>query len=189
MAFSPWLFLQKKTIVTVRLGSKYASVTINLILTSATQLYSKTTKVNEMFIVTLHFFLILVQKLRNSKSLIFRKSSFTAHKDKFMSNESPTQAFWLVPNVTNAQKRVPRYPTPWNLIPRAVFKKQMLFRLPLMAKVCAGNNVAQPWSRDSEIISLIYCKFYSRWRGLGWASQITDKMMEFCYVVLGISQC
>ena len=30
-----------------------------------------------------------------------------------MSNESHTQAFWLVPNVTNAQKRVPKYPQPW----------------------------------------------------------------------------
>ena len=31
-----------------------------------------------------------------------------------MSNESHTQAFWLVPNVTNAQKRVPKYPQPWS---------------------------------------------------------------------------
>ena len=31
-----------------------------------------------------------------------------------MSNESHTQAFWLVPNVTNAQKRVPRYPQLWS---------------------------------------------------------------------------
>ena len=30
-----------------------------------------------------------------------------------MSNESLTQASWLVPNVTNAQKRVPKYSQPW----------------------------------------------------------------------------
>ena len=71
--------------VTVRLGSEYASVIINLISTSSTQLYRKATKINEIFIGTPHFFLKLVQK------------------DKFMSNESHTQAFWLVPNVTNPQ--------------------------------------------------------------------------------------
>ena len=31
-----------------------------------------------------------------------------------MSNESHTQAFWLVPNATNAQKRVPKYPQSWS---------------------------------------------------------------------------
>ena len=36
-----------------------------------------------------------------------------AHKDKFMSNKSPTQTFWLASNVTNAQKRVAKYPQPW----------------------------------------------------------------------------
>ena len=30
-----------------------------------------------------------------------------------MSNKSHTQAFWLAPSVTNAQKRVPKYPQPW----------------------------------------------------------------------------
>ena len=82
----------KKSIVTVRLCSEYPSVIINLISTLATQLYSKTTKINEIFIGAPHFFLKLVQK------------------DKFMSNESHTQAFWLVTNVTNAQERVPKYP-------------------------------------------------------------------------------
>ena len=38
----------------------------------------------------------------------------TTHKDKLRSNESPTQVFWLVPNVTNAQKRVPKSPKPWS---------------------------------------------------------------------------
>ena len=142
MAFSPWLFLQKKTIVTVRLGSKYASVTINLILTSATQLYSKTTKVNEMFIVTLHFFLILVQKLRNSKSLIFRKSSFTAHKDKFMSNESPTQAFWLVPNVTNAQ--FPGILRPETSSPEQFLKSRCFFAFLLWRKYVLGTMLLSP---------------------------------------------
>ena len=46
----------KKPIVTVRLGSKYASVIINLIFTSATMLRSKTNKIIEIFIVTLHSF-------------------------------------------------------------------------------------------------------------------------------------
>ena len=74
----------KKPIVTVRLGSKYATVIINLISTSATQLYSKIAKINEIFIVTPHFFLKLVQKLIK-KALIFLRSLLTAHKDKFMS--------------------------------------------------------------------------------------------------------
>ena len=39
-----------KSPITVRLGSKYVSVIINLIFTSTTQLYSKTTKINEIFI-------------------------------------------------------------------------------------------------------------------------------------------
>ena len=65
------------------MGSKYASVIINLILTLATQLYSKVTKIKEIFIATPHFYL----KLRNleKKVLIFRRSSLTAHKDKLMS--------------------------------------------------------------------------------------------------------
>ena len=52
-------------IVNVRLGFKYASVIINLMSTSATQLYSKTTKINEIFIGVPHFILKLGQKLRN----------------------------------------------------------------------------------------------------------------------------
>ena len=78
--------------------------------TSGTHLYSKTAKINEMFIGTPHFFLKLVQK---QQVLIFWKSSLTV-QDKFMSNESHTKAFWLVPNVTNAQKRLPKYPQPWS---------------------------------------------------------------------------
>ena len=80
--FQPLTIFTKNPIATVRLGSENASVIINLISTSATQLYSKTTKINEIFIRTLHFFLKLLQR------------------DKFMSNESHTQAFWRVPNVT-----------------------------------------------------------------------------------------
>ena len=113
----------KKPIVTVRLGSKYATVIINLISTSATQLYSKIAKINEIFIVTPHFFLKLVQKLIK-KALIFLRSLLTAHKDKFMSIQSPKQVFWLAPNVTYAQKRAPRYPQPCNLVPRAIFFKK-----------------------------------------------------------------
>ena len=100
----------KRPIITVQLGSKYASVIINLISTSATQLYSKTTIINEIFTRTPHFFLKLVPKLRKTKSLSFGGPILTTHKDKFMSNESPKQTFWLVPNVTNAQKIVPKYP-------------------------------------------------------------------------------
>ena len=60
--------LEKNPIVTVRMSSKYASVIINLILTSATQLYNKITKINEIFIVlvTPHFFLKLIQKQSSS---------------------------------------------------------------------------------------------------------------------------
>ena len=65
------IFEKKKTIVTVRLGSEYVSVIINLISTSNAQLYSKATKINEIFIGTPHFFLKLVQKLRNNKSSSF----------------------------------------------------------------------------------------------------------------------
>ena len=57
--------------VTVRLGSKYASVVINLISRSATELHSKTTKINKIFIGIYLFFFKLVQKLRNNKSSSF----------------------------------------------------------------------------------------------------------------------
>ena len=67
-----------------------------------------------MFIGNPHFFLNLVQTLRNSMSLSFVGGLLlTAHKDKFVSNESPTQTFWLASNVTSAQKRVPN-PQPWS---------------------------------------------------------------------------
>ena len=61
----------KSPIVTVRLGCQYISVIFNLISTSATQLYSKTTKTNEIFIGSPHFFLKLVQKFKNEKSWPF----------------------------------------------------------------------------------------------------------------------
>ena len=79
--FQLLIIFAKKPIATVRLGSEYAPAIINLISTSAAQLYSKTTKINVIFTGTLYFFLKLVQK------------------DKFMSNESHTQAFWLAPNL------------------------------------------------------------------------------------------
>ena len=53
--------------LTVRLGSKYASVVINLISRSATELHSKTNKINKIFIGIYLFFFKLVQKLRNNK--------------------------------------------------------------------------------------------------------------------------
>ena len=34
-----------------------------------------------------------------------------------MSNPSPTQAFWLIPNVANEHKRVRMYPQPWKKDP------------------------------------------------------------------------
>ena len=58
----------KNPIITLRLGSKCASVIINLILASATQLYSKINKIKEIFIVNAHFYLKLVQKFRKKKS-------------------------------------------------------------------------------------------------------------------------
>ena len=61
----------KKPIITLRLGSKYASVIINLILTSATQLYSKITKINKIFIVTPHFYLKLRKKSVNFLEVLF----------------------------------------------------------------------------------------------------------------------
>ena len=85
-----------------------------MISTSAIQLFSKPTTTNEIFIETPHFFLKLVQKLRNNKSSSFGGPILTGQKDKFMSNESPAQTFWLVPNVTNVQKRIPKYLQPWS---------------------------------------------------------------------------
>ena len=55
----------------VILGSKYASVIINMVPTLASQLYSKTTKISKIFKGTPHFSLKLVQKLRNDKSSSF----------------------------------------------------------------------------------------------------------------------
>ena len=72
----------------------------------------------------------------------------TPHKDKFMSIESPKKAFWLAPNVTNTQKKVPRYPQPCNLVPRAIFSKKELFS-PAYMEV---PEFLWRCSRDSEII-------------------------------------
>ena len=63
--------------------------------------------------------------------------------------------------------------------PEQFFFKKTFFRLHLTAKWCDGDHVAQLWSRDPEIIILIWCKFYSRWRDLGWVSQIIDKKADF----------
>ena len=94
-SFQPLTIFAKKTIVTVRLGSEYASVIIRNLhqLPSCMAKLQKLTKYLQEFLI---FFLKL------------------APKDKFMPNESHKQAFWLVANVTNGQKRVPKYPQPWS---------------------------------------------------------------------------
>ena len=106
----------KKPIITLRLGSKYASVIINLILTSATQLYSKITKINKIFIVTPHFYLKLRKKSVNFLEVLF--------------------------DCTQKQIDVKRYQE----------VKKNFFHLQLIAKRSAGDDVAQLWSRDPEII-------------------------------------
>ena len=123
----------KSLIIILRLGSKYVSVIINLISTLATQLYSKITKINEIFLVITHFYLKLAQKLRK-KVLIFRRSSLTTHKDKFMSRG-------ILSPATSSQEQF--------------FLKKNFFHLQFIAKRSAGDDVAQLWSRDPEIIILI----------------------------------
>ena len=53
--FQPLIIFAKSTIVTVRLGSKFGFVIINLTSKSATLLQSKATKINEVFTGTLLF--------------------------------------------------------------------------------------------------------------------------------------
>ena len=55
-----------------------------------------------MFIVTPHYFSEVGPETYKKKVFIFWRSSLTQHRDKFISIESPKQAFWLAPNVTNA---------------------------------------------------------------------------------------
>ena len=104
-SFQRLTIFAKNPIVTVRLGSKYASVIINLISTSATQLYSKTTKTNEIFSE-------ISRETQKQQVFIFRRSSFDCTQIQ-IHVKLVNQAFWLVPNVTNAQKRVPKYLQPW----------------------------------------------------------------------------
>ena len=117
--FQPFTTCAKNSIVTARLSSKHVSVIINLIFTSASQLYSKITKNNEIFILL--FFSEISPETQKQPVFIFRRPSLTARKDKFKPIESPKQTFWLVPNVANGQKRLWRYPQPYNLVPRAFF--------------------------------------------------------------------
>ena len=48
-----------------------------------------------------------------------------------MSNKSHAQAFWLVPNVTNAEKKAPKYPQPWSLESEIISFYILLVLLPL----------------------------------------------------------
>ena len=60
---------------------------------------------------------LAVQQNYKKQRNIYKNSSFFLklfQKDKFMSNESHTQAFWFVPNVTNAQKRVSQFSQSWS---------------------------------------------------------------------------
>ena len=60
-----------------------------------------------------------------------------------MSNESHTQAFWLVPNVTNAQKRVPKYPRPWARDSEITTSYILLVLLPLTRPRMSVPNYRQ----------------------------------------------
>ena len=107
----------KSLIIILRLGSKYVSVIINLISTLATQLYSKITKINEIFLVITHFYLKLAQKLRK-KSVNLSEVLF---------------------DYTQRQIHVKRYPKPCNLLPRAIFFKKELFSSSIYSKkICWG---------------------------------------------------
>ena len=96
-------YFRKNPIITLRLGSKYASVIINLILTSATQLHSKITKINEIFIVTSHFYL----KLRN-----LEKKSVNLPEVLF--------------DCTQRQIDVKRYPKPCKVLKKELFSPSTL---------------------------------------------------------------
>ena len=93
-----------------------------------------------MFIVTPYFFLKLVQKLRK-KSLHFSELLFDSSKTNSCQLSYLKQNFWLAPNVTNAQKRLLRYPQPCNLVPRVIFflKKKTFCCLHLQRKDALGT--------------------------------------------------
>ena len=103
-AFSRLLVLQKNLDLTCSTGSEHASVITNLISTLATQLYSKTTKINKIFVGTPHFSLKLIQKDKfMSKSHIHRPSGLylmsLMHKTEFLSILNPghvTQKWWVL---------------------------------------------------------------------------------------------
>ena len=109
-----------------------------------------------MFIVTPYFFLKLVQKLRK-KSLHFSELLFDSSKTNSCQLSYLKQNFWLAPNVTNAQKRLLRYPQPCTLVPRVIFffKKKDLLLSSSTAKRCARDDAARLWSRYPEIIILM----------------------------------
>ena len=136
---------------------------LDLILTLATQLYSKITKINEISVVTPHFYLKLVQKLIKKKSSSFRvprwlhtktNSCHLSHLNKLsglhlMSLMHKKEFRGIISPATSSQEQF--------------FSKNNFSHLHLIAKRCA---VAQLWSCDPDIIILIQSKFYSRWRVL-----------------------
>ena len=60
-----------------------------------------------------------------------------------MSNESHTQAFRLVPNVTNTQKRVPKYPQPWSRDSEIISSYILLVLFPLTSSRMSVPNYRQ----------------------------------------------
>ena len=110
-------YFRKNPIITLRLGSKYASVIINLILTSASQLYSKITKINERFIVTPHFYLKLRKKSVNLSEVLF--------------------------DCTQRQIDVNRYPKPCKVLKRTFFTFNLQWKDPLGTMLLSSGHLTQ----------------------------------------------
>ena len=135
-----------------------------------------------------------------------------------MSIESPKQAFWLVPNVTNAQKRVPRCTPSCNLVPRAIFFKKDVFPpLPYSEKMrlsfpnyrqkdkflvsCSRlqsmliiykerfRSILETGHVTQKLLPFLYWKFQLIWHDVGATPRIIKKMTNFWKIVSGSSQC
>ena len=146
-------FCKNKTIATVRLGSKYASVIINLILTLATHSYSKTAKINEIFIGTPHFFLKLVKKLKSNKFSSFGGPPWLHTKANScqLSHLHRLTGLYLM-SIIHRKKFLDIF-SRVSLSPEQSLKI-VLFSSSSFSEKMHWDSFAQSCSRDSEIISL-----------------------------------
>ena len=139
-------------------------------------MYSKTTKINEIFLRTPHFFLKLVQKLKKKKPSLYGGP------------------LWLH-TIANSCQLSHLHRFSGLLLMSLMYRKEFLGILSpatSSSEENLKNRCFSPSSYSKKMRCGWYCealvtwlrnfinwKIYSHWRHLGWASQIIHKMMDF----------